>query len=672
MFLNNSLSTQNDTWLTVREVAGLTGLPSRTVLYHCKSGRYDARLVKGAGGKQYQINLSSLPPETRAKYFSSKFQRDNELLNCDETEVEAELYARAPEWARKRADKYLTLFRATEGLKGSALRNFLIQWNKEHENTPDLQTSYSCLTGARKTYKKHGISGLLAQYGKNKGVSSVKKEWGEYYKAVYLKEGAPSAQSCWYYTLGYARSLDPSITKDNFPSVKAFLRWIDNEVPEQAQYLARYGAAAHNRKYACYIERDYSNVAAGQLWVSDHAQIDVAVALPDGKSCFPWVTAWRDFKTGKWLGWFVHADAPNSDHIFYSFYLAALEHGLPAEILIDNGKDYRVKDFAGGRKKKGKSKWHKVTVDTVKANGMLHVIGIKAHFALPYNAQTKPIERDFLKNKELFSKHMVGYRGGDVTERPEKLAGEIKAGKILPIDDFADIFDSYITSVLNRLPSRGRNLQGRSPNQAWAEEFKEKRLVDKERLQIFCMRTSGVVSIGRNGVRDSELQVTYWAEWMSGSKGAKVYLRRDIKNHAEALVFEASTDELIGRARMAELIAPALAETEVEKTELKNVIAIKKRDTRTARAYTKTLLSPTPQEQLYHLKTGTDAFAVDIDPSPKILHVQNTIIDQAIKKDREMQAEHTADLSSFQPPERRKAKIYLFESDIPSKEDVMG
>jgi putative transposase len=668
MFLNNSLSTQNDTWLTVREVAGLTGLPSRTVLYHCKSGRYDARLVKGAGGKQYQINLSSLPPETRAKYFSSKFQsQDNELLNCDETEVEAELYARAPEWARKRADKYLTLFRATEGLKGSALRNFLIQWNKEHENTPDLQTSYSCLTGARKTYKKHGISGLLAQYGKNKGVSSVKKEWGEYYKTIYLKEGAPSAQSCWYYTLGYARSLDPSITKDNFPSVKAFLRWIDNEIPEQAQYMARYGAAAHNRKYASYIERDYSNVAAGEMWVSDHAQIDVAVMLPDGKACFPWVTAWRDFKTGKWLGWYVHAEAPNSDHIFYSFYLAALEHGLPQKVLIDNGKDYRCRDFAGGRVRRVK-----VTVDEVKANGMLHVIGVSPRFAQPYNAQTKPIERDFLKNKELFSKHMVGYRGGDVTERPEILADEIKSGKILTVNEFDVLFDSYIRTIRNRMVSKGKNLQGRSPDEAWAEEFKEKRFVDKDSLRLFCMRTSRIVTIGRNGIRDSDLQVTYWAEWMSGVKGVKVYLRRDLKDYAQAWVHDARTDELLGKARIAEFVAPALAETEIEKSELRAALAAKNRDRKITRAYASVSQAPTPQERLFHLKTGTDAFAVDIDPSPKILHVQSTLIDQAIKKDREMQAEHTADLSSFQPPERRKAKIYLFESDIPSKEDVMG
>ena len=52
------------------------------------------------------------------------------------------------------------------------------------------------------------------------------------------------------------------------------------------------------------------------------------------------------------------------------------------------------------------------------------------HFALPYNAQTKPIERDFRTIKEYLSKHCQGYRGGNVVERPEYLVEEIKSNKI--------------------------------------------------------------------------------------------------------------------------------------------------------------------------------------------------------------------------------------------------
>ena len=57
-------------------------------------------------------------------------------------------------------------------------------------------------------------------------------------------------------------------------------------------------------------------------------------------------------------------------------------------------------------------------------------LNVKVHFALPYNAQTKPIERDFLKIKELLSKHCVGYRGGNVVERPENSQKKSKPVKL--------------------------------------------------------------------------------------------------------------------------------------------------------------------------------------------------------------------------------------------------
>lgn len=61
---------------------------------------------------------------------------------------------------------------------------------------------------------------------------------------------------------------------------------------------------------------------------------------------------------------------------------------------------------------------------------MLAELNIEVHFALPYNAQTKPVERDFLKIKEILSKHFIGYRGGNIVERPQKLAKEIKSEKL--------------------------------------------------------------------------------------------------------------------------------------------------------------------------------------------------------------------------------------------------
>ena len=173
------------------------------------------------------------------------------------------------------------------------------------------------------------------------------------------------------------------------------MRRLEREIPSQSIYLARYGQTAWNRKYGGYIERDYSNITCGKVWVSDHAQIDVACFTDEGTVVFPWVTVWRDYKLGKWLGWLLQTGNPNSDHIFQTFYYSASEYGLPEDVIIDNGKDYRSKDFAGGRNH------FKVDINEGRANSMLNELNVNVHFALPYNAQTKPVERDFLKIKEL-------------------------------------------------------------------------------------------------------------------------------------------------------------------------------------------------------------------------------------------------------------------------------
>lgn len=645
-----------ETWISVQEAADLLGVTPRTVRRRVQDDEITARLAIGRGGRQYQILLESLPAEAIERY-KAESEPESEEPELSDAEVDALLYQRAPKWARERADKYLAILRQSEGLRGRKLKEWIDVWNRKN---PHLKTSYPRVMAARKDYEREGIAGLLAQYGKTAGQSVIQDDHYEYFKSLYLKEGGPSVRSCWLYTLGYAREQNPELEVDDFPSHTTFLRRLRRELPEQAIFMARHGYSAWNRKYANYIERDYSNIEAGSVWVADHAQIDVACMLPDGKVCFPWVSAWRDFKTGKWLGWRLHPEAPNSDHVFETFRLAVLEAGLPEFVYLDNGKDFRARDFAGGRKS------HRLEVDEARASSMLGMLGVVPHFALPYGAQAKPIERDFLKTKELLSKHMVGYRGGNIVERPEALAGEIKRGEILDLATFEEIFDDYVRNVLNRLPSDGQVLKGRSPDQAWAEEFRLRRTVSEDALALFCTRTSRVVTIGRNGVRDSELQVNYWGEWMSGMKGEKVYLRRDIKRYQDAWVFRASDDEYLGRASLAPT-ASALAQTDIERRELRKATAVKKRDRKIAEAYAKARTAPDPLEKITHLKVGTAALAgYTPEARPQTVTLPNTRMDQVIRQDEAMRATGTTDLSPLASRPAPGRRIYVFESDIES------
>lgn len=639
----NPIINNSKEWLSEDEACNILLIKPKTLKDRCRCGEYIHKIIKVGKRLTYYIHIDSLPEELKEQNLSK------------DQDIESESYTNAPQWAKLQADKYIRIIKESKYLKGNALERFILNWNIQN---PEYKTSYPSVIKMRKRYKSDGIEGLLARYGSRADKSTVSDELFDYFKSLYLVEGSQSLLSCWELTLGYAIK-NFGCSRDSFPSHTSFKRKLDKMIPKQSVYLARKGQSAWNRKYGCYIDRDYSNIISGKVWVSDHAQIDVACLGSDGNVVFPWVTAWRDYKSGKWLGWLLACGSPNSDRIFQAFYYAAEAFGLPEDVIIDNGKDYRCKDFAGGRQV--------IKIDTNKSRttSMLDELNVQVHFALPYNAQTKPIERDFLKIKELISKHSVGYRGGNVVERPEKLAKEIKAGKIIPFEKFKTIFDDFVINILNKKPSRGKNLQGLSPDELFDMEFEGKITTSRDALKLFCMRTSKNFTIGRNGIKDSEFGITYWADWMMSKTGLKVYLRRDVQNYKEAWVFRADNEEFVGKVTAVKAVA-ALHANEISKEEFKEAMAAKKRHLNVAKSYIKQNREIGLEEICDNYKIAYSSVIKDSKPKEKtnVSIIANTKMDDAIRKNKEMEAFGRQDLSIFldKNPQYEET-LYLFETD---------
>ena len=621
----------NNEWIDISDACEILNLSIKTIKRYCNNGKLVYKIVINKNGKNYFIASSSIL-ERRKCYLQ------------DKSSAAQKSYSNAPQWAKAQEEKYLPIIEDTLNLRGVRLKEYINTWNLSN---PNNTFSYSSVIRMRRRYYEFGGSGLLSKHGTNK--TRVPDDYFDYFKKLYLKEGGPSIRSCWELTFGHA-ILEDCIDKTKFPSHMSFARRLYKEVPEQAIYIARHGETAWNRKFSNYIERDYSNIICGKVWVSDHAQIDVACRMPDGSVKFPWVTAWRDYKSGKWLGWILQTNHPNSDLIFQTFYNSVLEYGLPEDIIIDNGKDYRAKDFAGGR------------VDETKTRCMLNELGVKVNFALPYNAQTKPIERDFLKIKNWLSKHCVGYRGGNVVERPEILAEEIKNDKIMSFEDFKTLFDNFIVDVFNKHHSNGKNHKGLSPDELFYQEFIEKVAPSKDALKLFCMRTSKNFTIGRNGIKDSALGITYWADWMSLKKGIKVYLRRDIKDYANAWVFNVLNDEFIGKAKVVKAVA-ALHADKISKEEFKEAMSIKKRNKKIAQSYIENSRDISAEEKYENYKA---LFATNEEkPKTKVTKIANTKMDKVIQQNKEMEAFGRQDLSIFLDEKNKQEEetLYLFETD---------
>lgn len=647
--LSNKQNNKN-IWLSQDEVSKLLSVTIKTLRKNCRDGLFSFQIKKINNKTVYYILLSSLPVKYQDKHFNKDVIDKNTIINK---------YSESPDWAKLQAEKYILILNQCKDCYGSKLKEFVDNWNNSN---PDLITSYQSINRMRKRFEKDGVAGLLAQYGKTAGKTTIKDEYFNYFKNLCLVEGAPSFYSCWEITQGFAIRTD-KIVKNEFPGYIAFKRRLEREIPKQSIYLARYGQSKWNRKYGTYIERDYSNIICGTTWVADHAQIDVACLMDDGRVVFPWVTAWRDFKSSKWLGWLLQPDSPNSDHIFQSFYYSAEEYGLPTDVLIDNGKDFRCKDFAGGRKS------FKIDANEAKTTSMLAELNVRVHFALPYNAQTKPIERDFLKIKELLSKHCVGYRGGNIVERPEKLADEIKKGKLIPFNTFKEIFDDFIINILNKRPSQGKNLKGLSPDELFNSEFKEKITVSKDALKLFCMRTSRTYTIGRNGIKDGSLDITYWADWMISNYGLKVYLRRDIKNYKEAWVFQESNSEFVGKVYATKAIVALNAE-EISKDEFKEAISNKKRINKVVQAYAKQTQEIGIEEQCQNYKAAY--LKASAEANPKVSKIANTNMDKAVRKNKEQQKVGKQNLSILKDFTNTSEKFYLFETDLLLEQESKG
>jgi hypothetical protein len=654
--LNQTESTSQKTeikeWLNVREVAELMSVSERTIQ---RRGReFETKIEKGLGGERILIKFSSLPFPIQNRYYNKHHIQNlstHEIAEKQLQENELAIYNNVPEYKRKKARKYLAIFNAAQGLKGNDLKDFINNWNILHpEDAVSLQSYYREV----ERYKAEGVTALFAGYGSNEGATNIEEIDFIYFQKLYLKEGGPTLKSCWLETYGNYIKRNVGVIPDYYPSMSSFIRLLKMRVPQQSIELARRGERYWNRKRAGYCERDWSKVKAGQCWFSDHRQADQAMmrsmtndeqkqierlikyeGKDKGKPVFPWITFWADAKTKKMLSILPHEESPTSDHIFLSFYMAIEEFGLPDEIYIDNGKDYRCRDFAGGKRK------IRIEVNEVETRSLMHFLGIEVHFSKPYRGQSKTIERTFRIMKEWLDKQMPGYRGGNIVERPEKLAHEIKQGAILNFDDYCELLEYFFKNILNKFESDGKILNGKSADQVWAEEFKIRKAVDRDSLKLLCMRSSKDYSIDKDGIIVSKkYKLHYWGDWMIALKGnkEKYYMRRDPKQYQFAWVFNSRTHDYVGKATLNVWKTDALAKTDLEKAQLNSVLRLQANEKRIVKSYLPDT-SIDPREILENLAAGIAATSKnDENAKAEVMNLfVRTSLDEVQQKQEEMQ-----------------------------------
>ena len=92
---------------------------------------------------------------------------------------------------------------------------------------------------------------------------------------------------------------------------------------------------------------------------------------------------------------------------------------------------------------------------------------------------------------------------------------------------------------------------------------------------------------------------------MITEKGRKVYIRRDINAYQEAWVFDAETEEYLGKAN-ANQPASFLANTDIEKSEYQKQVAVKNKEKKILKSYIKTKYNPTNEDIVENLINSLD------------------------------------------------------------------
>jgi|GEM_PF-6446431 len=180
-------------------------------------------------------------------------------------EAQAAAYSQSKGYNRLKFDKFTEILEACSDLGGEELKTWVCAWNEQHQDNKQMQTSVKTIYRQRTIVKKNGKVALIGKQGAKAGKTKIPPEVWEHFCKLYLKQGGPSAASCYLQTLGRFCK-DGDIT--DFASERLFTGRINKQFSPGTLCYHRKGFNAWNRKYAQYVKRDLTLINAGQIWVS--------------------------------------------------------------------------------------------------------------------------------------------------------------------------------------------------------------------------------------------------------------------------------------------------------------------------------------------------------------------------------------------------------------------
>lgn len=593
-------------WYTLNDAADRTGLSVAALRKRCNrdyAARGVARLITpAAGGKpawhvheSIHASLASCPDH----------QTRDQLADLSDYPAHRIERAQQKVWCVRRFEE-LRFAAESSGRTEAQLRDQVA--SEAADKWPGGRFSDRSIRHWRKQYHQLdaegqllGIRALIDGYespaahrvGTSHGGPARGPEAIEYFETLYLTQQQNTVAECHRRTLAAAGRNGWSWPQ----SVRSTEVWVKERFDRSMLCLLREGPESWRHRYAPYIEQDYDAIQAGDMYVCDHRQFNCFVR--HGREVVrPWLTAILDVATRVVVGWHVAGNGGNSDTVLSALYRAFTRWGVPTAVKIDNGKDFDSKVVTGTTKAERRAleqalgpDWQdtlrrehdKVEIPDDGWFGLLPELGCRVVRALPFNPQSKSVERLFKTLDLQFDKFEPTFCGTGVGDKPEDLKELLADSAEAPLlDDLAKRFGLWVDRY-HQAAHRGQGMGGLSPQQKWKSSPDRPRVADEASLALMCS-VRGVYKVGANGVRvkvgSTTLGYGQYDAKLARWKGRKVLVAVDAADVSRCQVFTPDRDkrQLITVAEANERYSP-LAGVDTVRTAMKR----KQRATRDAR-----------------------------------------------------------------------------------------
>lgn len=497
---------ERNKYLSTEDFIRLTGLSVRTFRRRLRSG--DIPAVKS--GNRLLIPASALPPEAMKQFLKERNEETSEGQGASESTKSIDLKS----WQRAEQEKRIAIVEGLLQILKDVPRGKRVEFKKAHAKRHGL--SLRTLDNYLRLYEEGGTAALVPGWTNGASKKVINAEMRKLIERRYLQPHGPSVRMVYEELCAEFQG-----KVDELPAYRTVTEYVNTTWTKSQQLLVR-DKDTWNKKYSPHVRRDWEKVALNECWIGDSKQVDVA-CLHDGKVVFPWFTAWLDARSRKFVGWVLSA-VHNSLTIGQAFAYAVAKHGAPAEAYVDRGKDYRSKFIAGERVKEGEE--GSLSSEQIEIRGILRDLGTSIFFAAPRNAREKIIEPGF----KIFTyrlQGLPGYRGHSIRTRPAKLQGEIKARKLLTLDQIREIIDELI----NARNARPHSTTKRSPD-SYYEGFTP--IIPSQEILDYLLMDRHIrrVKDGTVSIQD----FLYRGERLWELAGESVEVRRDPRDLRRAVI----------------------------------------------------------------------------------------------------------------------------------------